>query len=134
MKVTYPTTATAEVVAIRCTVPFDADDEIPEDFPGRDGNEIVLTLSLDTGKVRDWPAGRTAKLCLKVRDQGVYELFGSDESVIATQEDYVPHCLPQSYGDYFEPEIAGDGTVTNWRTDARSPEKVSAAFWPREER
>jgi hypothetical protein len=121
MKVTVMRPVEIDVNAIRVTVPFDEDDEIAADFPGRKGERITLVLDLDRSAVRDWPAGRRESLHLKVRDEGVYELLAGGpmgDAAIATRSDcYVPRCLPQKYGDYFIADIGPDGVIAGWAPD-----------------
>jgi hypothetical protein len=103
--------------AIRCTLPIRYEEDLADlgsDFPGLRGKTLVLVLDLTRGAVRDWPEGRRASLHLKVVDEGRYELLAGDD-VVASLNDYVPHCLPQKYGDYVIAEIAPDGTVAGWR-------------------
>ena len=143
MKITVLKPTDIHVNVIRCTLPFDEDDEVAADFPGRVGERMRLTLDLDvdTGKVRDWPAGRRESLHLKVRDEGVYELLTDVSAsgiprIIASRPDgYVPGCIPGEYGDYVICTITEDGSVLRedgraWKPDAK---KVAEAFFPDEE-
>jgi hypothetical protein len=53
---------------------------------------------------------------MKVVDEGSYYLLDANKEEIAKREqDYVPGCIPNSYGDYIDFRIAPDGTVADWR-------------------
>ena len=92
------------------------EEEIPNDFPFRIGETWAAAVDIDTGKIRDWPVGRTADIHLTVKDGGTYTLLNAEGKVVAAiEEDYVPHrIVPGSFGDTVELSIAGDGTITNW--------------------
>lgn len=118
MKIRIPIPTEFDAVAIRCTMPVDSEDRegLPGDCPGLDGDMMRLTLDLDTRKVRDWPPGRRVSIHIKPVDRGTYELLDASGEVIdSIVEDYVPGCVPGSFGDYFEADVAEDGTVLNWR-------------------
>ena len=71
---------------------------------------------MDTGKIRNWPQGRSEKMYLTVKDCGSYALItASGREVAVRDQNYVPHgVVPGKYGDTIELEIAADGTITNW--------------------
>lgn len=102
--------------AIRMVLPYDEDDGVPDGIPGADGELLTITVKLDTGRVvADWRATDKLDLTLKVRDLGAYYLLDEAGKVIASIEDnYVPSCVPGSYGDYVELDIGGDGIVKDW--------------------
>lgn len=125
--------------AVRLTVPFVAQDELAEDLPGRKNYEkptkwgelgtVTLTIDLDSATIRDWPIGHTASLHLKPVDSGRYELLDGD-AIIATREDYVPDCVPGSYGDYVIMTIDENGRIFDelrqrWTPD---PSTIAADF------
>jgi hypothetical protein len=134
MDLSVPTTKLVKASAIRVTFPFDEDDDIPEDFPGRDDSSdtITLTLDIDTKKVRDWPeASGGYDLYVKAVDQGTYALLDESGVEIAKlEDDSVPGCIPSEYGDYIDFNIAKDGTLLGWEPDA--DEIVEAFFKPEE--
>jgi len=131
VKITRTVPQTVDVVAIRCTLPNRYHDEEDDQFltwpegAGYDRDKHVLTVvfDLDTMSVRDWPAGATADLHLKVCDEGSYELLAPDGRVVAGRaEEYVPECLPSEYGDYVIAKIGPDGVVKGWHPTARDVE------------
>lgn len=57
---------------------------------------------------------------MKVTDGGSYYLLDRDGLVLASREhEYVPGCIPGSYGDYIEFNIDADGVLTNWKPTRR---------------
>lgn len=122
-----PTTSDIEVDAIEITVPVRyGTEDIPDDFPLRAGDQWKGTVDLNTRKIREWPEGESGDLSMKVCDMGTYRLLSGANEVACREEDYVPDCIPGSYGDYIELEIQQDGTVSNWNADA---EKVKRSFF-----
>lgn len=81
-----------------------------------DDGELDLLIEVDTGKVVSWQGSEPVNIHDKVRDNGVYTLFGSDGlEVVKIDNYYVPNNLiPGDYGDYINLEINSDGFVTNW--------------------
>lgn len=78
------------------------------------------TIDLDTGKIEGWPEGTIASIHYKVCDDGDYELLDADRNVVKAIDGYVPSLMcpeGEGYGDYVIMEIAGDGTIANWRSD-----------------
>lgn len=78
------------------------------------------TIDLDTGKIEGWPEGTIASIHYKVCDDGDYELLDADRNVVKAIDGYVPSLMcpeGKGYGDYVIMEIAGDGTIANWRSD-----------------
>lgn len=117
MKIEIPTTRQEDAVAIYMVLPIRyGEEEIPNDFPFRIGDTWAATVEIDAGKIRNWPAGRTADIHLTVKDGGTYALLNPDGKVVAAIEgNYVPHrIVPGSFGDTVELSITGDGTITNW--------------------
>ena len=86
---------------------------------------LTLVLDLDHRKVEGWPAGVSAEVHLKVRDEGTYELLNTMHQMIATQaQEYVPGCVPGEYGDYFVAQIGPDGSIAGWNPSARDVERA----------
>lgn len=128
MKITVEKPVEIEVDAMRITLPVRFEEEdIPNDFPMREGDTWKATVEIDTGKIRDWPLGKSGNIFMKVCDSGVYELLDG-EKVIATREDYVPNCIPQDCGDYVEFEIDESGIIKGWAKTIRR-DVASAFFW-----
>lgn len=135
MKVTVLRPTDIEVARVRCVLPYDEEDfryQELADFPGRAGNSdrgtITLEIDLDTSRVVGWPEGRHASLYLKVRDEGVYTLIGTDGGAVREHYGHVPGWLPgddntlfAAIGDYFIADLQGDGTIWQdgkpWKAD-----------------
>lgn len=117
IKITKP--IEIEVVAIRCEMAVRYEEEqIPNDFPGRKGDSITLTLDLETRKVRNWPGG-VREIHIKVCDEGSYYLIDAEGNDVGKREsNYVPDCVPGEYGDYFIAAISNDGTIEGWEPTA----------------
>jgi hypothetical protein len=113
-KVTAP--IEIDVKKIRIFVPVKyGEDDMPNDFPFRIGDSWAVTIDVEEGKILDWPEGIAHKLEMKVTDGGSYYLLGGANDVLASlEQDYVPDCIPGSYGDYIDLDIAEDGTIMNW--------------------
>lgn len=92
------------------------DEDMPYDFPFRDGDMWNPLIDIDKGKIVDYEYDQTWKLHMKVTDSGSYYLLDKNKEVLLKiEDDYVPNKLiPGSYGDYIELDIATDGTITNW--------------------
>lgn len=136
MRITIKRPTIINAARIRCHLPVVSHylDDQPElrEFPGFSNNTIVFTLDLETAKVVDWPAGLECDLNLKVVDQGTYTLLASDGSVLATlEEEYVPSCIPQEWGDYVILSVKGDGSVYDGDGDRWMPNEdgVAEAFF-----
>ena len=117
MKITITKPVEIDVKYIRVEAPVKYDEEdIPNNFPFRDGDQWNVLIDLETGKICNWPDKYEYGLHMKVTDGGIYELLDSDFMPVAPElEDYVPHgVIPGSYGDYIELTIEGDGTISNW--------------------
>lgn len=127
MKLTVKLPTEIEVDAIKCVLPVRYEEEdIPNDFPGRSGDMLTLTLDLATAKVRDWPAG-DMDCGMKVVDTGSYYLLNGETVVAKLEGDYVPSCIPQRYGDYVDFKIEEGGALRGWKPDAL---KVRRSFFP----
>lgn len=112
MKLSIPVIREVNATHIKCEMAVRYEEEdIPNDFPGRNGDQLTLLLEIDTRKVVGWPAGRTAEFSMKVCDQGRYTLLAGDEVLAVRDESYVPSCVPGSYGDYFNGVIDGNGVI-----------------------
>jgi hypothetical protein len=94
------------------------DEDMPYDFPLRDGDWWDALIDIDLGKIIDWPQGKTGSFYMKVCDEGSYYLLDANHKDIAKIEvDYVPNQLlpPRNeYGDYVNLKIDETGIITNW--------------------
>lgn len=91
------------------------EEDIPNNFPLRVGGRWVAKVRIDNGVIEDWPAGRAAEFNMKVTDGGTYTLIGVTGDIIAErEEEYVPQCVPGSWGDYVRLNIDATGRITNW--------------------
>jgi hypothetical protein len=107
-------------VRVSVAVRYDEED-IPKDFPMRSGNMWNATIDIETGKIFDWPQGKSGNLHMKVCDEGSYYLLDeNDEEVLSIEGDYVPNRLiPGTYGDYIDLKIDSTGTITNWYSESK---------------
>lgn len=109
-----------EVAAIRCVLAVRYDEEdMPNDYPHRHGDTWDVTIDVETGQIHAWPAGiKPRELSMKVVDEGSYYLLDSSGRELGKRErNYVPDCIPGSYGDYIEFKIDASGRITNWKFD-----------------
>lgn len=143
MKLTVLRPVEIEADAIRVNVPVRyGTEDIPADFPFRrpwqpeDTGSVGssrddrwdVTVRVDTGRIINWPAGRTGEVHMKVCDGGNYTLFdGSGDAVALIFEDYVPWCVPEG-ADYIGMTIGPDGTVAEWAKSC-TPEWVRGSFF-----
>lgn len=118
-----------EAVAIKCEMAVRYEEEdIPNEFPLRNGDMWVGVIDIETGIIRNWPAGKSGRMHMKVCDEGTYSLLGENDRVLASYEGYVPDCIPGSYGDYVEFNIDENGKIENWEK-YNSPSKVRRSFF-----
>lgn len=108
-----------ELKLVRVQLPVRYDDEdIPYDFPLRSGDMWNADIEINTGKIIDWPEGKTGDMHMKVCDEGTYQLIDdSGDVVLWIEQDYVPNKLIpplDGYGDYIHFIIDGGGIITNW--------------------
>lgn len=107
----------AKVLRIKIPVRYEEED-IPNDFPRRVGDDWIADIDIDTGQILDWKIGESGEMYMKVCDEGEYELRDKKAKIIVRLEgDYVPNSLlPPSdgYGDYVHFVIDENGFITNW--------------------
>lgn len=130
MKATIKARKEITITHIRIAVAVRYNEEdIPNDFPLRKGEIWTGTVNIDTGKIEEWPEGKSGKLAMKVCDEGTYTLLNGTKQ-IAKRQDYVPNkVVPGEYGDYIDLEINEHGIITNW---PKNPD-VAAFFGEEEE-
>ncbi|MEH8048077.1 hypothetical protein [Gallibacterium anatis] len=115
MIIEIPTTKQVNIKYIKLVIPVRYDDEdIPYNFPLRDGDQWCGIIDLDTSKIENWPENHPEKMNMKICDGGEYYLLDENKNVISSLiNDYIPDCLPNDYGDYIDLHIDAVGKVTN---------------------
>ena len=143
MKLTITRPVEVEALSILVNVPVRyGTEDIPADFPcrrpwrkgdtrddspGRRCDRWEVIVDIDTGRIRNWPAGKTGTVFMKVCDEGNYTLLDQNGDALARiTEDYVPECIPGKYGDYVHFDIGEDGSVTDWEAN---PQNVRDSFF-----
>jgi hypothetical protein len=119
-----------EVTMLHMVLPVRYEEEdIPDDFPGRKGEVLTMVVDIDTGRVHDWPKGRSENCYMKVVDGGVYTLLDADGRDVAEYgPDYVPCCVPGEYGDYVNFKIGSDGIIRDWTRRCTTDNVVETFF------
>jgi len=114
MKITVKRPVEIEALAIKVILAVRYDDEdMPYDFPKRNGDLWEAVIDIATGCIREWP-GVIHNFYMKVCDEGRYFLLGDNDEVLATKDGYVPNCIPGQYGDYVDFKIDKTGKIANW--------------------
>jgi len=115
MKITVDRPQEVDILAIQVNIAVRYDEEdIPNDFPGREGDMWNGIIHIESGKIKGWGGGKRT-LAMKVCDQGSYRLLDCRGIAIAEiDNDYVPSCIPGEYGDYIDFSILEDGTIERW--------------------
>lgn len=117
MEIEISTRKTVNITHIYIQLPVRYEEEdMPNDFPLREGDTWSAKIEIDTGKIQDWPKGKSGKFYMKVCDGGFYVLFDAKGKQVASiEENYVPHgIIPGEFGDYVGLEINKKGIITNW--------------------
>jgi len=118
MKALIPTIQEVEITHVLVTLPVRYEEEdIPNDFPLRQGKKWEAKIEIDTGKILGWPEGQAGEIeYMKVCDEGSYALLdASGNVVLSIEQNYVPHgVIPGKYGDYVTLKINEHGVITNW--------------------
>ena len=114
-------TATKQVNVqyIKLSIPVRYDDEdMPYDFPLRDGDIWEATINIDNNQIENWPQAQSGKFSIKVCDEGSYFLLNENKEVVGEIiENYVPNdVIPGKYGDYVNMNIDETGKVVNMPT------------------
>lgn len=118
MKVTIKIEKEVDIKFVQLNVAVRYNEEdIPNDFPMRDGDMWNAIIDIDEHRILDWPKGRTGDFYMKICDQGSYYLLDAEKNCVGSiEDDYVPNALlPGKYGDYLEMRIDENGIVTNWK-------------------
>jgi hypothetical protein len=106
-----------EIKYVKVQVPVRYEEEdIPNNFPLRNGNMWNAKIDIDNGIIIDWPKGKKGNIQMKICDEGSYYLLDeNDNMILKIEQDYVPNkLLPGSYGDYLELHIKENGVISNW--------------------
>jgi hypothetical protein len=117
MKATIKVKKEVEITMVKVDIPVRYDEEdIPNDFPLREGDIWSAIINIDEGRVLDWPKGQTGHLAMKVCDGGSYFLLDKEgNTVLSIEQNYVPNeLLPGEYGDYIDLHIGENGLISNW--------------------
>lgn len=84
----------------------------------KEGTEtIVLDIDLETGEVKNWPAGVEHGFYDKIVDTGRWEILDNDGNIVASKTDYVLSCLQiedEGWGDYLEFIVDENGLIIGW--------------------
>jgi hypothetical protein len=101
---------------VRIIAPVKYDDEdMPYDYPHRQGDVWDIRVNIDNGQIEDWPNGvAPLELYMKVTDAGQYFVLRDDGRILWSVADYVPSFIPNNYGDYLTFQIDTDGKIINW--------------------
>lgn len=117
MKATVTREVEIEIATVELALPVRyEEEEIPNDFPFREGDTLRLTVEIDTGRIIGWPEGREEEMHLTVKDGGSYYLRDTAGQCVGERcVNYVPHGLiPGEYGDVVLFKINAAGVITNW--------------------
>lgn len=92
--------------------------------PFKKGDLWCPIIDIDTGIIKNWPQGTTAKIHFKVCDCGSYYLKDEQgNTVLSIEDDYVPKIMcpkENGYGDYIIMDINENGKIQNWKPDISS--------------
>lgn len=86
-------------------------------IPCRRGDAWCPIIDLETGIIRDWPAGTIADVHYKVCDAGRYTLLDVNGAEVVTKDGYVPDIMcpnDNGHGDYIIMTIGPDGAILNF--------------------
>lgn len=92
------------------------EDDIPNDFPFRNGKQWTIKVDVHTGEIINFPKNIKINLNMKVTDEGIYKLLDeNDEEIAMLYQEYVPdsYTIPGEYGDYIDFKIE-NGYIKNW--------------------
>lgn len=115
MKAKITTEVDIKILRVDIPVRYGTED-IPADFPFRDGDNWRADVDIDSGVILEWPKGQKGYMHMKVCDEGSYFLLDSNKDVVLKiVQNYVPNNLiPGKWGDYVCLDIDSDGKITNW--------------------
>jgi len=97
------------------------DTENGDLVPCRYKNRWVPEIDIDTGIIRNWVQGTTAKIHYKVCDCCGWEILDEHGDMVMQQSNgYVPDTLcpkEKGYGDYIIMDIDENGKIDKWNFD-----------------
>jgi hypothetical protein len=99
----------------------DQEDTNGDLIPFRKDDRWKILIDVETGIIKEWPAGITADIHYKVCDDGIYKLLDEEARILRWKEGYVPKILDlykDSYGDYIIMKIDSDGMIRDWNNEA----------------
>ena len=87
---------------------------------GEDGYRWMPIIDIETGQIRNWREGTTAKIHYKVCDEfecRIIDEKGGERCLIKDYEGYVPDFMSPKdcgYGDYIIMDINENGYIQDW--------------------
>lgn len=132
MRATIKKTVEVDVIFLQasCGVRYWEDarvDGVADDsgylIPCRNGNKWEPLIAVDTGVIKNWTPGKTARIHYKVCDDGAYTLFDGNMNPIKKVEGYVPEIMcpeENGFGDYVIMKVDAEGRIADWRADLGS--------------
>ena len=95
-------------------------DDVEGDLtPFRVGDLWCPIIDIDTGIIKGWPKGTTAKIHFKVCDAGSYYFIDENgNTIFSIEENYVPSIMcpkENGFGDYIIMDIDENGQIEKWK-------------------
>lgn len=88
-------------------------------IPCREGDNWCPVIDIDSGKIKNWTIGVTAKIHYKVCDCCAWELYDDNGTFVVGENDgYVPNTLcpaGSGYGDYIKMYVDENGQIEGWK-------------------
>lgn len=99
-------------------------------IPGRQGDNWKVRIDLEAGRIESWPAGTTALIQYKVRDEGLYWLTDAKGQRLAKWHGYyVPNAFlchgDNGFGDYIILDVDAAGLIKGYERA-----EILAEQWP----
>ena len=92
-------------------------DEFGNLVPFKKDDTWEILIDLQSGMIKDWPAGTIANIHYKVCDAGEYFWYDGNMELLHHQSGYVPSIIGE-HGDYMVLDIEADGHIKNWLPQA----------------
>ncbi len=87
-------------------------------MPCKNGDNWCPVIDAETGIIKDWPNGTTARVHYKVVDGfSAKFLDANGGTVVEIEEEYVPDFMSpkeEGFGDYIIMDIDSDGKIADW--------------------